>query len=187
MNILILGHKEHGKTTVAAMIEEYTGIPFEDSSMAAARVFMFEKLKKKYKYNTISECHSDRRNRRQEWFDEISEFNKDDAAALAKEILTYSDIYVGMRSEREVKACKEQGLFDLIIGVFDPNKPLESGSMDVDIHSECDFLIITGGTIPELELKIIKICQVITSNKLNSLAGQKIIRDYDDMAARLEI
>ena len=45
-----------------------------------------------------------------------------------------NDIYTGMRSNRELVACTNDGIFDLVIGVFDPMKPLEPrDSFDIDI------------------------------------------------------
>jgi len=141
-NILIIGHKEHGKSTVAQMICNYKGLKAEDSSMAAARIFIYNALKGKYGYKSFEECYYDRRNRRSEWYDLISEYNSKNESRLAEDILETNDIYIGMRRTKELEVCQSKGMFDLIIGVFDPEKPLESSdSMDIDIFKHSDVIL----------------------------------------------
>ena len=84
MNLLIIGHARHGKDTVAEIISEFTGYKFESSSMAAARIFIFDALKEKYGYKSFNECFEDRVNRRKEWYDLICAFKEKDSSSLAK-------------------------------------------------------------------------------------------------------
>ena len=143
--ILIIGHARHGKDTVAQMISDNTGLTFESSSVAAAKIFLYDALKDKYGYSSFNECYEDRVNRRKEWHDLICEYNKEDKARLAKDILSINDMYVGMRSNEEVNKCLKDGIFDIVIGVFDPNKPLEpKESFDIDMFAMSDFIIIAG-------------------------------------------
>lgn len=143
--ILIIGHARHGKDTVAQMISDNTGLTFESSSVAAAKIFLYDALKDKYGYSSFNECYEDRVNRRKEWHDLICEYNKEDKARLAKDILSINDMYVGMRSNEEVNKCLKDGIFDIVIGVFDPNKPLEpKESFDIDMFATSDFIIIAG-------------------------------------------
>jgi len=155
MNILLIGHARHGKDTVAEMIQKLTGYNFESSSMAAARIFIFDYLKEKYGYKDFKECFDDRVNRRKEWHDLICDFNKEDKSRLAREIMKDSDIYVGMRSNEECEICVQNKVFDVVIGVFDPRKDLESSdSFNIDIWSKSDFIIINNGTLEDLERKV---------------------------------
>lgn len=117
MKLLIIGHARSGKDTAAEYLRDNFGITFESSSMAAARIFLFDQLKHKYKYKTIKECFEDRIHHRKEWYDLICEYNEQDKLRLAKEILKESDMYVGMRSRKEVLEAKKQGLFDLILWI----------------------------------------------------------------------
>ena len=105
MNLLIIGYARHGKTTAAKILKRERGFKFIDSSRAAAQIFLYNKLKEKYGYGNFEECYEDRINHRREWFDEICEFNKEDPARLAKEIMKDADIYCGMRSNREIQKC----------------------------------------------------------------------------------
>ncbi len=155
MKILIIGSARHGKDTVAAYIREFTGMQFESSSEAAARIFLYDTLKEKYGYENIQQCFEDRVNHRKEWHDLIVEYNKEDRTRLAKEILKTSDIYVGMRSDTEIQECKNQGLFDYVIGVYNPNRPIESEeSFDVDLWDNSDFLVWNDGTLEDLKEEV---------------------------------
>jgi hypothetical protein len=145
MKLLIIGHGRHGKDTVAQMISDCTGLTFESSSKSAAKIFIYDKLKDKYGYKTFKECYEDRSNHRAEWHDLICWYNKDDKAKLAKKILSLNDMYVGMRSNQEIEKCQQDNLFDHIIGVYDPNKPLEpDDSFDINLFEKSDIIIITG-------------------------------------------
>lgn len=153
--ILIIGHARHGKDTVAEFLKELVGYTYESSSEAASRIFLYDALKDKYGYKNPQECFEDRVNHRQEWHDLIVEFNKDDKARLAKEILKNSNIYVGMRSNVEAEECFKQDLFYLVIGVYDPRKALEpETSFNIDIREASDVMIINDGTLEELKEKI---------------------------------
>jgi dephospho-CoA kinase len=157
MKLLIIGHKRHGKTTLAEFIKDEIGLDFLDSSVAAAKIFLYDELKEKYNYKSFIECHNDRVNHRQEWFNKISEYNKYDGSRLAKEMLKESDIYVGMRNKRELHTCNENKLFDLIIGIYRPGFELETGSFDIDIFKESDFLIYNNGSLSDLRKKVKRI------------------------------
>lgn len=159
--ICILGHGRHGKDTVAELISNITGFKFKSSSEMAAMLFIYDILKHTEGYNSFEECYLDRHNHRALWHDMICEYNKEDKAKLAKDILSYNDMYVGMRSNDELEACKDIKLFDYIIGVFDPNKALESSdSFNIDIWKHCDFIIPTGD-IEEVKTRVNKICKLL--------------------------
>ena len=157
MKINILGQGRHGKDTVAEYLYENYAMYFSSSSLAAAKIFIYDRLKKEKGYITFQECYDDRHSgdNRALWYDLITEYNKYDPARLAKDILQENDIYVGMRSKRELDACKELGLFDLHLGVYRPDAPKESKkSMDIDIFTEADIILINNGTLEDLYRKI---------------------------------
>lgn len=160
--ICIIGHARHGKDTVAEIICKHYGYRSESSSQAASRLFLYEALKDKYGYNTPEECYEDRVNHRAEWFDMICEYNKNYPGQLAKDIMQSNEIYTGMRSNRELEACVKDGIFDLVIGVFDPIRPLEPrDSFDIDIWSKSDFIIPNAGTLFELECKVVLLKELL--------------------------
>lgn len=166
--LLIIGHARHGKDTVAEMLRDKFGYVFQSSSYAAAKIFLFDALKDKYGYTTFSECFEDRVNHRAEWHDLICEYNKTDKARLAMDIMEYSDIYVGMRSDTELQQCLRLGIFDMVIGVYNPREPLEpASSFDIDIWKHSDIIIPNSGTLQDLEQRILLLKNIlINENEL---------------------
>lgn len=142
MRLLIIGHARSGKDTLAEYWANEFGFTYESSSEAAARIFIYEQLKKKYGYNSLDECIADRVNHRSKWYDLICWYNVDNKSRLAEEIMATSDCYVGMRDSAEIQKCKEIKLFDLIIWI-DASKrlPLEpKSSFNIDI-GDADIII----------------------------------------------
>ena len=161
--ILIIGHARHGKDTLAELLSFHFGYTRESSSMKSSELFLYDALKEKYHYQTPEECFDDRVHHRKEWHDLIADYNREDPAKLAKEILKSADIYVGMRSQREVWACREQKIFDLIIGIFDDRKIKESGdSFTLDFWGVCDIVIPNTDTIEVLEQKVLKLKDLLS-------------------------
>ncbi len=115
--ILIVGQGRHGKDTVAEILLKNHGRTFMSSSRFACEEFIYDNLKEAHGYATVDECYDDRHNHRDMWFELISDYNRDDPARLAKELLDKYDVYVGMRSARELEACKASNLFGAIIYV----------------------------------------------------------------------
>jgi hypothetical protein len=166
--ILIIGHMRHGKDTVAQFIEDFTGMSFKSSSEMAAEIFIYDELKEKYGYTTFMECFEDRMNHRAEWHDLIKDYNKFDKARLAKDILKHNDMYVGMRSQLEIDKCIEDGVFDMIVGVYDPNKPLEpSDSFDIDLFASSDVIIPTGD-LDKTREKVRKFCGLLLPTEVQT-------------------
>jgi hypothetical protein len=164
--LLVIGHMRHGKDTVAEMIEEQTEMSFKSSSEMAAEIFIYDELKDKYGYSSFMECFEDRMNHRAEWHDLIKNYNNPDKARLAKEILKHNDMYVGMRSQAEIDKCIEDDIFDMIIGVFDPTKPLEpKDSFDIDLFDSSDIIIPTGD-LETVKRKVRKLCTHLLEEKL---------------------
>lgn len=156
--ILILGHARHGKDTLANYLKEMYGYKFLDSSRTACKLFIFERMKERWGYKTEEECYNDRVNYRGAWFAYINDYNKYDKARLAKLIMRESDIYVGMRNIEEVRECKEQGIFDLVIGIYNQNKVEESfKSFNVNIWEECDLILPSGESPDDLKKRLIKL------------------------------
>ena len=155
MKILIIGHARHGKDTVAEFLRDDFGFTFKSSSEAAAEIFLYDQLKDKYGYESFTECYEDRMNHRQEWYEAIVEFTKEDRTALATEIMKSNDIYVGMRDDEEIQACVANGVFDLILGVYCPWAPEEDKtSFNIDLWKESDLVIPNAGTLEDLRRKV---------------------------------
>ena len=144
--ILIIGHARHGKDTLAGFWRDAFGLTFRDSSQRSAEIFIFDALREKYDYLDIRQCYADRVNHRSEWYDLICEYNKHDKARLAKDIMATSDAYVGMRSSEEIAACREQGVFDLVVWVdaLERLPPEPASSFDIT-RNDADVFIENNG------------------------------------------
>ncbi len=162
IKLLLLGNMRHGKDTVAQLLTDIYGLTFRSSSEMASEVFLYNVLKSKYNYKTPQECFEDRVNHRKEWHDLITDYNTPDKTRLARAIMKKADVYVGMRSDAEAKACVDAGIFDYVIGVYDPRKPLESReSFNIDIWERSDFIIPNSGTLEELRERVEKLSNLM--------------------------
>lgn len=154
--LCIIGHARHGKDTVAEFIGKHYGYKSESSSQAASRLFLYDALKHKYGYKNPEECFEDRINHRAEWFDMICDYNKEYPGQLAKDIMNHNEIYTGMRSDKELDACLQDGIFDLVIGVYDPRKQDESiDSFDINILRKSHIIIPNSGDLIDLEHRVL--------------------------------
>lgn len=161
--LLIIGHGRHGKDSFAEILRDEFGLQFQSSSQAAADIFIYDMLKQKYGYETPEDCYEDRSNHRAEWYDLICEYNKNDKAKLAKDILKRTDCYVGMRDREEIRECINQGLFDLIIWVDASERlPLEaSDSFNID-KSCADVIIDNNGTKEDFYEKVMRLGKILS-------------------------
>ena len=157
IKLLILGSMRWGKDSMAEILRDEYGMPFESSSQAASDIFLYDLLKEKYGYETSEECFEDRHNHRQEWYEAIKEYNKDDKARLAKGIVERTGCYVGMRDREEIKECIKQGLFDLIVWVDASNRLPEEPATSFNIDKSCaDVIIENNGTYEEFYEKVLR-------------------------------
>ncbi len=164
--LLIIGSARWGKDTFAEILRDDFGLNFISSSQAAADIFIYDALKDKYGYETPEQCFEDRMNHRQEWYEMICAYNKEDRARLAKGILKIADCYVGMRDRDEIDECMRQGLFDLIVWVDASGRlPLEDAS-SFNIDRSCaDIVIENNGTFEEFKTKVHRIGNVLSSKE----------------------
>lgn len=162
IRLCIVGSARWGKDTVAELLKEYYGLNFISSSQACADIFIYDELKDKYGYKTPEECFLDRVNHRDEWYQMICNYNKDDKAKLAKEILKYNNTYVGMRDWAEIQECLKQELFDLVIWV-DASKRLPQESVESFniTTADADVIIENNGTLEELKEKVKRIGKLL--------------------------
>jgi dephospho-CoA kinase len=161
--ILIVGHARAGKDTVAQILADGWGFKFQSSSWAACEKVVFPKIKHLYGYETIEECFNDRVNHRAEWKDLISEYNEVDRTRLARDILEDSNIYVGLRCEKELKASHT--LFDAIVWVDASYRkepePKSSNTITMDM---ADYVIDNNGSINDLIIETFKFMKWVNRN-----------------------
>jgi hypothetical protein len=160
--ICVLGHARHGKDSLAEILRDEFGMTFESSSQSAADIFLYDLLKDKYGYENPTQCYEDRMNHRQEWYESICEYNKDDKARLAKGILERTGCYVGMRDREEIRECIKQGLFDLIVWVDASDRLPEEPATSFNIDRSCaDIIIENNGTYEEFYEKVLRFGNII--------------------------
>ena len=162
LNILVLGYGNCGKDTAAEYWRDNFGMTFMSSSWAAGEIFIFDLLMKKYDYASKEECFADRRNRRDEWYDLICWYNKDDKTRLAREILSKTGAYIGMRDRPEVLECKKQNVFDIIIWIdAEERGGKESEDSCTVTKEDADIIITNNGTEAEFKEKLNKVGKIM--------------------------
>lgn len=160
--LMVCGFGKSGKDTAAEYWRDHFGMTFQSSSWAAGEIFIFDLLMKKYDYASKEECFADRRNRRGEWFNLICDYNKDDKTRLAREILSKTGAYIGMRSKEEVQACKDQNVFDVIIWIDAEERVGKEFSLSCTVTKEdADIIITNNGTEAEFKEKLNKVGKIM--------------------------
>lgn len=160
LKLCIIGHARHGKDTVAELISKELGLSFQSSSETLCEPVIYEALKEKYEYTSPKECYEDRGNHRDEWFQLISDYNREDLSKLARLILSRSDIYVGMRRREELEACIRQGLFDHVIWVRrDKYVGPEDESSCTVTPKYADITVNNNGSLRSLRRRVALMCK----------------------------
>lgn len=150
MNIIVVGHKQHGKDELCKLLD----LPYRGSEYACEK-FIFDEMKEAgHVYDSIAECHADRGNHREFWFKSISNYNTPDLSRLVNEAFSDGFIYCGLRCIKELNAVKESGTVDLIVWVDAcERKPLESKKSMTITKEDADIIILNNGTLEEFHHK----------------------------------
>lgn len=171
MKIIVLGHARHGKDTVCNILRSAYGLSFVSSSY-----FVAEKAVRPYLanmgiiYPDFDTCYADRVNHRSKWFDAISEYNKDDAARLGRELFKEHDIYCGIRNIREFKALKAERAFFCAFWVDRSEiEPEEAQSSNTIGRENADYIINNNGSLEELEQEVRKAYKITEYHYQQSL------------------
>lgn len=156
--VLILGHGQHGKDTVAEMLRDKLKLDFFSSSEFVGREILWDQWGR-HRYPNFKAMFDDRTNHRATWADMITEYNTPDATKTAATMKKRGyNMYVGMRKKRELQACAEVGLFTHVIWVHDPRKPEENRDV-FDITTDCVqevgllskmYYLLNDGTLEDL-------------------------------------
>lgn len=158
MKLFVVGHGRHGKDTAASCLAGLLSLRACDSSWFACENVVWPTMK--HVYATPEECYADRRNNRENWYEQMSEYNRQDAARLAREIFQEYDIYVGIRSRREFLAAKELADLSIWIDAFDREPPESPESMSI-LREDADIIVDNNGTPHELSRKLSRLCSLL--------------------------
>lgn len=166
IKLLVIGHARHGKDTVSELINKRYGLTFQSSSYFCAEEFIFDELKYKYNYSSVQECYDDRHSHRDEWYNLIRWFNRNDDAALGKRIFEKYDVYCGLRDKDECQAIVQAGVVDAVVWV-DRSRylPLESQYSMTLTPAFADYVIDNNGTLEDLEANTVEVIDRIFSSK----------------------
>lgn len=164
--LLILGYGEHGKDKFAEYLADELQVPMcASSSMIAAEAIVFPWFHVHYpgRYATVEECFNDRRRWRYVWHDLISEYNAKDGTRLARKILESQDWYIGMRSVRELSACREAGLFSHTFWVDAGGRKPPEGAGSNSVHYDPSFMVRVdnSGTLDELRAAAVFVANLL--------------------------
>ncbi len=164
-NVIIFGHKQHGKDTACEYLEAKYGVSFASSSLFACQLFLFEQMRKEgHSYETIEECFADRVNHRKYWYEAIRDYNTPDKTRLGTKLFSKNDVYCGIRDLEEFQALKAAGMVRLAIFI-DASGRLEKEdpeSMKMDIE-DADIVITNNGTLEEFYTKLDRLMAVLNA------------------------
>lgn len=154
--ILIIGHARHGKDTVAEILRDDFGYSFVSSSwFCAERVVRPYLASHGVEYADVKACYDDRANHRDLWHRAIAEYNTPDLTRLGRQIWTYNNIYVGLRSAKEWAALRHRNCYDVAIWVdrsqHQPEEPITSSQMR---RWMADYSLDNNGTLEELSRRV---------------------------------
>jgi hypothetical protein len=155
MNLLIIGHRQHGKTDVGKLLAEALNTQAHDSSWFACVNVIFSALKERHGYATPKEAYDDRMNHRQEWFELIEAYNTV-PDRLTRAILTQGTIYVGMRSRMEFEGSKQH--FDHVIWVDASKRVPEEENTSMKLNeNDADYVLDNNGPLSAMKDQIARL------------------------------
>jgi hypothetical protein len=156
MSILVLGHGEHGKDEVGLMLNR-RGYTTKSSSSFCLEKVIWPAIGGAY--SSPEECYGDRRNRRDEWFKLILDYNTPDKARLTKALLADYDTYIGMRSLNEF--LESSYLFKKILWVDRSQHKPHDTSMEITFDPDTMEFIDNNGTLNNTEERIAQLFDLI--------------------------
>lgn len=159
MKLLIIGHGQHGKDTVAELLlERLPSLSFKSSSHFAAEAVVRPALEAiGIDYPSLEACYEDRVNHREFWKQSIADYCQP-PERLATEILAENDIYVGMRTRREFEASKH--LFDHIVWVDRSYRLPDDPTCELNIH-DADSAIDNNSSMQHLRREVVGLAEYV--------------------------
>jgi hypothetical protein len=168
--LIVTGFARHGKDTVCKLLQDY-GYTFESSSHLAGLTVVYPVLKDKYNYKDFTECFKDRVNHRQEWFELIAGYNKNNPIRLGLEILSKADIYCGIRRFEELDALRKKT--NCITVWVDSSERLEGESVRscTVTKAQADIILYNNGTKDELKANVRAMVELMVDERTVITSG----------------
>ncbi len=176
LRLMLLGEGECGKGTFCEHLEEHYAISSMSTSLMSSKLFMFDKLKDKYGYKTPEECHADRRNHRQEWYEGIYEFNTPNLTRLAQRIYERYDLCDGVRHAEEFGEIKSKGMFDLSIWLDAGERTDGEDASSISVtRNMADVIIDNSTTVKDFIVRIDRFMLAMGFTKFGVYKGHTLI------------
>lgn len=156
MKIMVLGHKDHGKTTVANLLKSKFGFSFADTTQRLQKVVLNYIAKRPELSITetqyLKELETNKDAIRPLMVIALTDHNQNDPARFIKEQYKICDVYAGCRSSTEYKAAK--GVIDFTFWVQDPRKEENDPTMDIVFNPDTMIHISNNGSLLQLECNL---------------------------------
>jgi gluconate kinase len=143
MRIVVIGHAQSGKDTVAKILSKKYGLKYVNNS----KIFAEKIIMPLMKYSCVEECYADRVNNRQFWFDTLNGLLDNDIDSLSKLVFDKYDIRCGVRSIKEIARLKEHRLS--VIWVERSNNPKKDSTCGVS-EEHANIRLINHGSYDDL-------------------------------------
>ena len=155
MKLIVNGHAQHGKDTVADMLADRFKLNKLNASMYIAEKVIMPALPNVY--SCVEECYKDRVNWRDLWF-QFLRFKVYHHQDFWVEFMKNSDVFCGHRSIDEFNYMLS-AVECRTVWVHDPRKPMEAESsnefQDMDLaYRQHDFVIINDSTLEDLRERV---------------------------------
>lgn len=158
MKLIIFGYAQHGKDTACEYLRDRYGLTFSASSMFACRTFLYEQIKDRFGYRTMSACFEDRGAHRQLWYEAIRDYNTPDRTRLGRGIFAEHAVYCGIRDREEFEALRAEGAFNLAIWIDASQRvPAESTDSMKLTKADADLVIDNNGGLLALYRELDKL------------------------------
>jgi hypothetical protein len=162
MNVLIIGHKSHGKDEVGARLARLLKCKYLSSSLFMCEKAVLPTLAPLYGYTTVADCYADRNNHREEWFNLIYAYNADAPTRTADELLKEASIYVGMRNRIEFNANMDKRNFDVVLWVEAGKRKEKEAYESMELTEEdADYVVDNNGTTDDLHAQLVYYASLI--------------------------
>ena len=154
MKIMVLGHKDHGKTTVAEMLHSRFGFRFTDTTKGVVELTKAFIRKNPQPGIPEFEClyGSNKDSVRAVMVKALADYNQKNPSRFIKEQYKVCDVYAGCRSSTEYEAAKD--IIDFTFWVQDPRKEENDPTMDIVFDPNTMIHINNNGSLLQLECNL---------------------------------
>jgi hypothetical protein len=147
--VMVVGHSGAGKDTACLYLALVTHLRFAGTTSrylarhVAARLGVCE-----------AEAYRSRHANRNVWHRVGNELRRRDPGLLVREALAHAEITGGVRGVEEIRACRQEGLVDLIVWVA--NDRVRRGATVTFDERDCDAVVANHGSLAEFHEELLR-------------------------------